>query len=58
MQQEKEMKNTMIDRLANELLDASRKEGLLLRKNEDTRKMMANRAFAEHIIMVIRCRKI
>ncbi len=41
--------NTMIDRLAGELLDASAKRGASIKKNEDTRKMAeANRAFAHY----------
>ena len=41
--------NTMIDRLAGELLDASFKRGSSIKKNEDTRKMAeANRAFAHY----------
>ena len=41
--------NTMIDRLAGELLDASLKRGASIKKNEDTRKMAeANRAFAHY----------
>ena len=41
--------NTMIDRLAGELLDASSKRGASIKKNEDTRKMAeANRAFAHY----------
>ena len=43
----KRNENTMIDRLAGELLDASFKRGSSIKKNEDTRKMAeANRAFA------------
>ena len=45
----KRNKNTMIDRLAGELLDASFKRGSSIKKNEDTRKMAeANRAFAHY----------
>ena len=41
--------NTMIDRLAGELLDAFLKRGASIKKNEDTRKMAeANRAFAHY----------
>ena len=43
----KRNENTMIDRLAGELLDASFKRGASIKKNEDTRKMAeANRAFS------------
>ena len=39
----------MIDRLANELMDANDKKGAAIKKNEDTRKMAeANRAFAHY----------
>ena len=45
----KRNENTMIDRLAGELLDASFKRGASIKKNEDTRKMAeANRAFAHY----------
>ena len=45
----KRNENTMIDRLAGELLDASFKRGSAIKKNEDTRKMAeANRAFAHY----------
>ena len=45
----KRNENTMIDRLAGELLDASVKRGASIKKNEDTRKMAeANRAFAHY----------
>ena len=45
----KRNENTMIDRLAGELLDASLKRGASIKKNEDTRKMAeANRAFAHY----------
>ena len=45
----KRNENTMIDRLAGELLDASIKRGSSIKKNEDTRKMAeANRAFAHY----------
>ena len=45
----KRNENTMIDRLASELLDASLKRGASIKKNEDTRKMAeANRAFAHY----------
>ena len=45
----KRNENTMIDRLAGELLDASLKKGGSIKKNEDTRKMAeANRAFAHY----------
>ena len=45
----KRNENTMIDRLAGELLDASSKRGASIKKNEDTRKMAeANRAFAHY----------
>jgi small subunit ribosomal protein S7 len=45
----KRNENTMIDRLAGELLDAFFKRGSSIKKNEDTRKMAeANRAFAHY----------
>ena len=45
----KRNENSMIDRLANELLDANNKRGAAIKKNEDTRKMAeANRAFAHY----------
>ena len=45
----KRNENTMIGRLAGELLDASSKRGASIKKNEDTRKMAeANRAFAHY----------
>ena len=45
----KRNENTMIGRLAGELLDASLKRGSSIKKNEDTRKMAeANRAFAHY----------
>ena len=45
----KRNENTMIDRLAGELLDASFRRGAYIKKNEDTRKMAeANRAFAHY----------
>ena len=45
----KRNENTMIDRLAGELLDASFKRGSSIKKNEDTRKMAeAYRAFAHY----------
>ena len=45
----KRNEKTMIDRLANELLDATNKRGAAIKKNEDTRKMAeANRAFAHY----------
>ena len=45
----KRNENTMIDRLAGELLDASFKRGSSIKKNDDTRKMAeANRAFAHY----------
>ncbi len=41
--------NSMIDRLAGEILDANSKRGSAIKKNEDTRKMAeANRAFAHY----------
>ncbi|MCX7732845.1 MAG: 30S ribosomal protein S7 [candidate division WOR-3 bacterium] len=40
---------TMIERLANELIDASKKQGAAFKKKEDTHKMAeANRAFAHY----------
>lgn len=40
---------TMIERLANEFIDASRKQGAAFKKKEDTHKMAeANRAFAHY----------
>ena len=45
----KRNENTMIDRLAGELIDASSSRGASIKKNEDTRKMAeANRAFAHY----------
>ena len=45
----KRNENSMIDRLANELLDANDKKGSAMKKNDDTRKMAeANRAFAHY----------
>ena len=45
----KRNEKTMIDRLANEFLDATNKRGAAMKKNEDTRKMAeANRAFAHY----------
>ena len=45
----KRNEKTMINRLANELLDATNKRGAAIKKNEDTRKMAeANRAFAHY----------
>ena len=45
----KRSEKTMIDRLANEFLDATNKRGAAIKKNEDTRKMAeANRAFAHY----------
>ncbi len=45
----KRNENSMIDRLANELMDANDKKGAAIKKNEDTRKMAeANRAFAHY----------
>ena len=45
----KRNENTMIDRLAGELIDASSRRGASIKKNEDTRKMAeANRAFAHY----------
>ena len=45
----KRAENTMIGRLANELLDASSNKGAAIKKCEDTRKMAeANRAFAHY----------
>lgn len=41
--------HTMIERLAGELIDASRKQGGAVKKREDTHKMAeANRAFAHY----------
>ena len=41
--------NSMVDRLAGEILDANSKRGAAIKKNEDTRKMAeANRAFAHY----------
>lgn len=41
--------NSMVDRLAGEILDAHSKRGAAIKKNEDTRKMAeANRAFAHY----------
>ena len=41
--------NSMVDRLAGEILDANAKRGAAIKKNEDTRKMAeANRAFAHY----------
>ena len=45
----KRNEKSMIDRLANEFLDATNKRGAAIKKNEDTRKMAeANRAFAHY----------
>ncbi|MAJ24060.1 MAG: 30S ribosomal protein S7 [Rickettsiales bacterium] len=45
----KRNEKSMIDRLANEFLDANNKRGAAIKKNEDTRKMAeANRAFAHY----------
>ena len=45
----KRNEKTMIDRLANEFLDATNKRGAAIKKNDDTRKMAeANRAFAHY----------
>ena len=45
----KRNEKTMVDRLANEFLDANNKRGSAIKKNEDTRKMAeANRAFAHY----------
>ena len=45
----KRNENSMIDRLAGEILDANSKRGTAIKKNEDTRKMAeANRAFAHY----------
>jgi small subunit ribosomal protein S7 len=45
----KRAEKTMIDRLANELLDASNNRGTTIKKREDTHKMAeANRAFAHY----------
>ena len=45
----KRNENTMIGRLAGELMDASFRRGASIKKNEDTRKMAeANRAFAHY----------
>jgi small subunit ribosomal protein S7 len=45
----KRNEKTMIDRLANEFLDANNKRGAAIKKTEDTRKMAdANRAFAHY----------
>jgi len=45
----KRNEKTMIDRLANEFLDATNKRGAAIKKNEDTRKMAeANREFAHY----------
>ena len=45
----KRNEKSMIDRLANEFLDATNKRGSAIKKNEDTRKMAeANRAFAHY----------
>jgi small subunit ribosomal protein S7 len=41
--------NSMVDRLAGEILDANSKRGSAIKKNDDTRKMAeANRAFAHY----------
>ncbi len=41
--------HTMVERLANELIDASKKQGAAVKKREDTHKMAeANRAFAHY----------
>jgi small subunit ribosomal protein S7 len=45
----KRNEKSMVDRLANEFLDANNKRGAAIKKNEDTRKMAeANRAFAHY----------
>ena len=45
----KRNENSMIERLAGEILDADLKRGAAIKKNEDTRKMAeANRAFAHY----------
>ena len=45
----KRSENPMVDRLANELLDASSNKGAAIKKCDDTRKMAeANRAFAHY----------
>ena len=45
----KRNEKSMVDRLANEFLDANNKRGSAIKKNEDTRKMAeANRAFAHY----------
>ena len=45
----KRNEKTMVDRLANEFLDANNKRGAAIKKTEDTRKMAeANRAFAHY----------
>ena len=45
----KRNEKSMIDRLANEFLDANNKRGAAIKKNEDTRKMAeSNRAFAHY----------
>lgn len=45
----KRSENTMIDRLANELLDAANDRGSAVKKRDDTHKMAdANKAFAHY----------
>ena len=45
----KRSENTMIERLSNELMDASSSRGLAIKKREDTHKMAdANKAFAHY----------
>ncbi len=45
----KRNERTMVDRLANELLDAASEKGLAFKKKEDTHKMAeANKAFAHY----------
>ena len=43
----KRSENTMVDRIANELLDAANERGSAVKKRDDTHKMAdANKAFA------------
>ena len=45
----KRSENTMIERLSNEIMDASSSRGLAIKKREDTHKMAdANKAFAHY----------
>ena len=45
----KRNEKSMVDRLANEFLDANNKRGSAIKKTDDTRKMAeANRAFAHY----------